>query len=82
MGGEAYLSTDDKDRADECCNRIDSLICDIAAKCGIALKLGEIGVDASAFPDIIDSAEVNGAILSCARNISKADIADILDKSY
>ena len=81
-GGEAYLSTDDKDRADECCNRIDSLICDIAAKCGIALKLGELGVAASAFPDIIDSAEVNGAILSCARNISKADIADILDKSY
>ena len=59
---------------------MDSLICDIAAKCGIALKLGEIGVDASALPDIIDSAKVNGAILSCARNISKAGIGDILDE--
>ncbi|MDE6550061.1 MAG: iron-containing alcohol dehydrogenase [Clostridia bacterium] len=81
-GGEVYLSTADKERGDECCNRIQSLICDIASRCDISVKLSELGVDESAFSDIVDAVEVNGAILSCAPHIGKSDIAVILDKSY
>ncbi|MDE5618047.1 MAG: iron-containing alcohol dehydrogenase [Clostridia bacterium] len=81
-GEERFLATDNKNKADECCRAIKELIDTVCTKCKIATSLSELGVDKESFAAITDAVEVNGAILSCARNITRQDISQILEKSY
>ncbi|ADQ15228.1 iron-containing alcohol dehydrogenase [Halanaerobium hydrogeniformans] len=81
-GPEKYSNTPAKDRAVIAVAEIATLLNELQLLTGIPLTLSEIGVKRNDFPDIIEKAMHNTAVLASAGKVKREDIESVLEAAF